>query len=383
MIANIWPELENLEETISTLKFATRMMRVSNEATVNINQDPEVLIKKYEREIRDLKRELIMHNTLFNKGRITYEPEPPEVVFSIAKKFLTGQIDDIEQLDSIPQCRDLMHQMRLVYRKLEQNARVSSSKHDGGSGADDGLDTKGNFAELERRKTLIDEDAVGDEDEGHNGFGIGKAPKESRPQNPILMKKSDEKDRADDEEDSKAEADVDGTAEEEGKVTKGKKKKQTKNKQEAFKEYKEDEGKNIEESIKQNRNDLRTKKKEMEKLKEVCNKAKKEIDTFKAKLENKNEEKQKSLELDEEEDVIDEEEFNILKQLKDQKKLYRENFDKFKQLKGDCFYIQNCIDQLKEQLIFKFEVWFDENFDQPHGSKEVQRIMSHDDFTDE
>jgi kinesin family protein 6/9 len=36
MIANIWPEPSHLEETISTLKFATRMMRVSNEAVVNV-----------------------------------------------------------------------------------------------------------------------------------------------------------------------------------------------------------------------------------------------------------------------------------------------------------------------------------------------------------
>ena len=36
MIANIWPEPTHLEETVSTLKFATRMMRVSNEAIVNV-----------------------------------------------------------------------------------------------------------------------------------------------------------------------------------------------------------------------------------------------------------------------------------------------------------------------------------------------------------
>lgn len=36
MIANIWPEASHLEETISTLKFASRMMRVRNEAIVNV-----------------------------------------------------------------------------------------------------------------------------------------------------------------------------------------------------------------------------------------------------------------------------------------------------------------------------------------------------------
>ena len=40
MIANIWPEPIHLEETISTLKFAQRMMKVSNDVTVEIKQDP-------------------------------------------------------------------------------------------------------------------------------------------------------------------------------------------------------------------------------------------------------------------------------------------------------------------------------------------------------
>lgn len=47
MIANIWPEETYLEETISTLKFATRMMKVQNEPIVNELQDPTLLLKKY------------------------------------------------------------------------------------------------------------------------------------------------------------------------------------------------------------------------------------------------------------------------------------------------------------------------------------------------
>lgn len=35
MIANVWPEQNHIEETISTLKFATRMMRVNNEPIIN------------------------------------------------------------------------------------------------------------------------------------------------------------------------------------------------------------------------------------------------------------------------------------------------------------------------------------------------------------
>ena len=70
MIANIYPEPEQLEETISCLKFASRMMKVSNEAVVNVQQDPVLLCKKMEREIRELKQELTMHDTLASKGRV-------------------------------------------------------------------------------------------------------------------------------------------------------------------------------------------------------------------------------------------------------------------------------------------------------------------------
>lgn len=72
MIANIWPEALHIEETNSTLKFATRMMRIQNEATVNVISDPTLMIRRYENEIKQLKQELAMHDTLANRGYITY-----------------------------------------------------------------------------------------------------------------------------------------------------------------------------------------------------------------------------------------------------------------------------------------------------------------------
>ena len=72
MIANIWPEKRHLEETQSTLKFATRMMKIQNEASVNLLLDPALQIKRYETEIRDLKQELAMRDTLQNRGRVNY-----------------------------------------------------------------------------------------------------------------------------------------------------------------------------------------------------------------------------------------------------------------------------------------------------------------------
>ena len=42
MIANIWPEARHMEETVSTLRFSSRMMNVSVEPAVNEVIDPMV-----------------------------------------------------------------------------------------------------------------------------------------------------------------------------------------------------------------------------------------------------------------------------------------------------------------------------------------------------
>ncbi|MDR3582042.1 MAG: hypothetical protein P4L67_02080 [Candidatus Pacebacteria bacterium] len=85
VIINIWPEPAHIEESISTLKFGTRLMKVTNEAVINVHLDPQQLIKKYEKEIRELKQELAMHDTLANRGRITYDSYTPEQQYEIQK----------------------------------------------------------------------------------------------------------------------------------------------------------------------------------------------------------------------------------------------------------------------------------------------------------
>lgn len=121
MIANVWPEEHNLEETISTLKFAARMMKVQNEAVVNELQDPSLLLKKYQREVRDLKQELQMHDTLASRGRVQYDPYTPEQQYEIqkvAEGFLKGDTDEIEEISSMRQVKELLAQMRNAYMKL-------------------------------------------------------------------------------------------------------------------------------------------------------------------------------------------------------------------------------------------------------------------------
>ena len=124
MIANIWPEARHLEETTSTLKFAARMMKVNNEASVNTVMDPALLIKRYEKEIRDLKQELAMHDTLSNRGRINYAPynqQQQQEISQLTQAFLSGEREDIGDIDSLRKAREVFSQIRLTYRKTQQN----------------------------------------------------------------------------------------------------------------------------------------------------------------------------------------------------------------------------------------------------------------------
>ena len=86
LIANIYGEVGHLEETIATLNFAARVRNVVNQARVVEFQDPSIMLKKYESEIADLKRELAMHDSLAGRSRVPYEPYSEQQRFELVSK---------------------------------------------------------------------------------------------------------------------------------------------------------------------------------------------------------------------------------------------------------------------------------------------------------
>jgi hypothetical protein len=205
-------------------------------------------------------------------------------------------------------------------------------------------------AELERRKTMSGfRGTVGDEEETR-GFGLGVAPRDAKPLNKLEMNR--EKDEF-----YQSELGDDDIPEEEDEEelmrTRIQKKKDKKRsaipRQEAFLEFKQEEGKQAESDIIENRKTLKEKKTDIKMASEVCNMTKIEIDKIQIQLEGKKEEKNKALgqvELDDEEEVIDEEEFALIKEMKSHKKSYKENYGKLKSLKTEIRHIQGSIDQV-------------------------------------
>jgi tetrahydrodipicolinate N-succinyltransferase len=58
MMAMISPAMEAFLESLSTLKFANRAKNIKNEARINEDLDEKALLRRYERELKQLRQEL-------------------------------------------------------------------------------------------------------------------------------------------------------------------------------------------------------------------------------------------------------------------------------------------------------------------------------------
>ena len=345
MIANVHCEKRHIEETISTLKFATRMMRVKNEAVVNSVVDPTLQVKRLEKEIRDLKQELAMHDTLANRGRVNYDAYTPGQLSSIKEttvNFLeAGQYQEIENIDSLRMIREIFGVIRTEYQRQEQKiASIKRQMHE----------DPGKFkAYLEEHKKQEDAEAAAAEEK-----------KEEEPKPDDAQKTGEGEDGAEEQ-----------PAEEESAK---KEKRPPTDKQTAFLEFKESEGLRIEETIVGARQDMKDKRAASKELTLVINATKRKIDGLQAKLEKKEDERkmqsknlrnEMGLDADEvqQDDIIDEEELLMLRELKDLKRTYRDNYSTLKGLKQELANLQRQIDTSKEQMIFSFENWYAAEFE--------------------
>lgn len=70
MIAMISPAYDGYQESISTLKFATRAKKIKNSAKINEDVDQRALLRKYERELKKLKEELANRDKSFKDQNV-------------------------------------------------------------------------------------------------------------------------------------------------------------------------------------------------------------------------------------------------------------------------------------------------------------------------
>lgn len=103
MFANLYPEAAHVDETCSTLRFASRMAKIENKMTVNIQQDNNLYVKILEKELKELKQELSMHDSVVNKALTNFEPFTAEKRAELKEKaieYFEGKVSELD-FDSV------------------------------------------------------------------------------------------------------------------------------------------------------------------------------------------------------------------------------------------------------------------------------------------
>ncbi|KER26495.1 hypothetical protein T265_13989, partial [Opisthorchis viverrini] len=121
-IANVWNEDRFLEETISTLRFASRVMRIPCHPAVQEHEDIKMLIKRLRDENILLKQELLMYDTLNNRDRASYgqlTEKQKQQIHQLVAKYLSGKLKELP-ITSTNQLKEMFDSFRKINRNLQE-----------------------------------------------------------------------------------------------------------------------------------------------------------------------------------------------------------------------------------------------------------------------
>ncbi|KAG2434981.1 hypothetical protein HYH02_011980 [Chlamydomonas schloesseri] len=178
MVANIWAEPSHSDETLSTLRFASRVRTLTTDLALNESNDPALLLRRYERQIKELKAELAMRDTLSGKGRVSYDDltdDELRELHATCRRFLQGEAEPEDlPADSMKRVRETFKALRAVHAAIKadmatQMATLRRATDEGSAAAARGSDSAGPAG-------------VGDVDlRATGGFTVGHAPLDARP----------------------------------------------------------------------------------------------------------------------------------------------------------------------------------------------------------
>uniref|UniRef100_A0A8C7BT45 Kinesin-like protein n=1 Tax=Neovison vison TaxID=452646 RepID=A0A8C7BT45_NEOVI len=333
LLTNIYGEAAQLEETLSSLRFASRMKLVTTEPAINEKYDAERMVKNLEKELALLKQELAIHDSLANRTLVNYDPMDEIQIAEInsqVRRYLEGTLDEIDIIN-LRQIQEVFNQFRVVLSQQEQEVESTLRRKYT-------LIDKNDFAAISavQKAGLMDVDGhlVGEPD--GQSFGLGVTPFSTKPGKKPKSKKM--------------------FKEQLGPST-------PPPKPVAFEDFKNERGSEINRIFKENKSILNERRKRASETTQRINAIKREMDLTKEALnfqksirEKQGEYENKGLM------IIDEEEFLLILKLKDLKKQYRAEYQDLRDLRAEIQYCQHLVDQCRHRLLTEFDIWYNESF---------------------
>ncbi|NXS72925.1 KIF9 protein, partial [Pandion haliaetus] len=401
LVANICGEAVHVEETLSSLRFATRMKWITTEPVLNETYDREGTVKALEKEIILLKQELAMHDSLVNRSLVTYDPLTDIQIAEIKSqvhKYLKGAIDEID-IVNIRQVREVFKQFKLVVSQQEHEVEARlRSKY--------ALIDKNDFAAVAavQKAGVVDVDGHLVREEDGQASGTRTTPFPSRRGGKKKSRKSNEQPKREGIGSSLSGRDLDGFLPSKSQVIisskdldvkEGVRSQDTANidaelskpapvedsqrpssppsKPVAFEQFKEECGSEISRIFKENKSILLARKKRSSTVAQRINFIKREMEGIKKALEAQEQERWQQGEYVDEKGqiIIDEQEFLLIMKLKDLREEYRSGYSELQDLKAEIQYCQHLVDQCRNKLISEFEIWYSESFLIPKDVREA------------
>ncbi|KAM9593219.1 kinesin-like protein KIF9 isoform 3-T3 [Trichechus inunguis] len=340
LVTNVYGEASQLEETLSSLRFASRMKLVTTEPAINEKYDAERMVKNLEKELALLKQELAIHDSLANRTLVTYDPMDEVQIAEInsqVRRYLEGTLDEIDIIN-LRQIQEVFNQFRVVLSQQEQEVESTLRRKYT-------LIDKNDFAAMSavQKAGLMDADGhlVGEPD--GQSFGLGIAPFSAKPGKKSKSKKAFKEPPRPSTPPSKPVA---------------------------FEEFKNERGSEINRIFKENKSILNERRRRASETIQRINAIKREIDVTKEALnfqkslrEKQGEYENKGLM------IIDEEEFLLILKLKDLKKQYRSEYQDLRDLRAEIQYCQHLVDQCRHRLLTEFDIWYNESFIIPEDTQ--------------
>uniref|UniRef100_UPI000B4C22A7 kinesin-like protein KIF9 n=1 Tax=Lonchura striata TaxID=40157 RepID=UPI000B4C22A7 len=413
LVTNIYGEAEHVEETLSSLRFATRMNWVTAEPVPNGPFYQEASVKVLEEEIQLLKQELIMQNTLTDNSLMSYNPlttAQRAEIKSQVQKYLRGVIEEID-IVNVRQIQEVFRQFKAILNQQEEEVESRLWSKYGlrymiESGSSSSFDLR---LEKEQEDMVMPGACPGPESEGRTDkdedleqeddagtLEIGSPPTSPIPRGKREAKKDDEKESSrspppetnQDEssqsktptielEEEEEEEGADQDSDEEPTIPSSEDSQNLRppvSKQEAFELFKKATGQEIHRIFRDNKRILIARKKRSHAVVQEINSLKQQMEAVKEALEaQKQKRRQEGEYMDEKGQVIiDEEEFSLILKLKGLKEEHRAGFTELQDLKAEIQYCQQLLDKCRKRLISEFEIWYNENV---HLPKDVKKAL--------
>ncbi|KAK5849888.1 hypothetical protein PBY51_014187 [Eleginops maclovinus] len=366
LVANIYGEASQTEETLSTLRFASRMKCVRTNPAVNEHMDPAAQIKKLKKDVQMLKEELSICNTLVNRPSALHEPLSEAQLAEIdsqVQRYLEGSLKEIS-ITSVSQVRAVFAQFKLAVHGQEQkvNARLCQTYNLGekdqraDATAVKKWDTRGSSEEIEtgntnrpsstRAKTQKSKDKQSQSK--RQGEGGPRLEREQELEEPD----PDSQDTQESQPHGKEPFHPDSTP----------------TKAEAFEDFKLGRGSKLNRILKENKAVLLERRSLHRQLTEEVNAVKRNIDCTTATIQQHRDTREgqgRYSDLEREPDAT------LLMQLRDLKILYRQRYEVLHDIKAEINYCQHLVDQCRVRLLSEFERWYEKYFLGPEEDLET------------